>query len=635
MKHHCKRLVEVPENDVPQNKENNHMDKLPAGETVAATEPTGASPAKAPAPSPDQAPDGDGSTFVPEKNPRRAGKPATPGTAGKSKPEKSREEPSKAQIPKAEKSRPAKSRKRRRWPLVLAGTATMALAVGAIGAGTLFPGVNATAETTPSPHALPVGETLANCQGPTQLLEGSAAGTDPQFSANSSATKTLMNAVVLSNPGGDLPGAVVQALDTKFSSLFRLATASDSPSAPATALSGSPKARAAVVSGDAVGGESVLRAQPFGDAASTGSASVVVEADDGDLAGLAAATCQSPANDLWLSGASTTVGRTAVLMVANSSKSPATLTLEMFGTTGPINAPGGKGLVVGPGAVRSVVLSGLAPDQELLSVHVKSAGGAVSAVIQQSVLRGLTPGGVDYLAPVQAPASSATIAGVRVQAPAAAAKISAQNSYEDAATALAVTVPGVADSVVEVKAFGESGQVALPNGGVFTASAGKVTTLPLAGLPQGSYSLSISADASVTAAVRMVNSTKPGEAVDFAVAPSTARLGDNHVLTVPRGVSSSLVFAAPQGAATVQLVPVSAKGVLGAAKSVELKGGNTAVVDPGALLGADTAAIVVSVSGAATFGSHVLGKDGTAGIAVLSIPGTSSSSHSINITTGY
>ncbi|MHA7271502.1 DUF5719 family protein [Arthrobacter sp. HLT1-20] len=565
---------------------------------------------------------------VPENKDSNPTEQAEMGKAGASKAGASKD-------PASKPTRRAKSGKQRRWTLVLAGTATAALAAGVIGAGTLLPGVNATAQTTPSPHALPVGETLANCQGPTQLLAGSAAGADPQFSASSSSTKSQLNAVALSNSNGDLPGAVVQALDTKFSSLFTLAKASDSPSAAATALSGSPKARAAVVLGQTAGGASVLRAQPFSDESSTGAASMVVDAGDGDLAGLAAATCQSPSNDLWLSGASTSVGRTAVLMVANSSKSAATLTLEMFGTTGPINAPGGKGLVVGPGAVRSVVLSGLAPDQELLSVHVKSAGGAVSAVIQQSVLRGLTPGGVDYLAPVQAPASLATIAGVRVQAPEDAAKISAQNSYADAVSALAVTVPGVGDAVVEVKAFGESGQVALPNGGVFTAPAGKVSSLPLAGLPKGSYSLSISADASVTAAVRLVNSTKPGEAVDIAVAPSTGRLGNNHILTLPQGVRSSLVFTAPQGAATVQLVPVSAKGVLGAAKTVELKGGGTAVVDPSALLGDGTAAVVVSVSGSPTFGSQLLGKDGTAGIAVLPIPGTNTASHSINIITGY
>ncbi|MHA7306327.1 DUF5719 family protein [Arthrobacter sp. TMN-49] len=585
---------------MPESSENKPVDKLTAGET--------------------------GDAPKPGKRSRRAGKPTRPDKADAAK------APVKAPA-KAPAKTPAKKRAPRRWPVVLAGTATVALAVGAIGAGTLFPGVNATAESTPSPHALPVGDTLANCQGPTQLLAGSAAGADPQFSANSSATKSLLNAVVLSNSGGDLPGTVVQALDTKFSSLLTIAAAS--ANAPATDLAASPKARAAVVRGDAVGGSSVLRSKPFGQERSTASASVVVEANDGDLAGLAAATCQSPANELWLSGASTSVGRTAVLMVANSSPSPATLSLDLFGSTGPINAPGAKGLVVGPGGVRSVVLSGLAPDQELLSVHLKSAGGAVSAVIQQSVLRGLTPGGVDYLAPVQAPAPSATIAGVRVQAPEVAAKISAQNSYADASTELAVTVPGVADSVVEVKAFGESGQVALPNGGVFTAPAGKVSSLSLAGLPEGNYSLSVSADASVTAAVRLVNSTKPGEAVDMAVAPSTERLGDNHLLTVPAGVRSSLVFAAPQGAATVQLVPISIKGVVGKAKTVELKGGSTSVVVPGALFGTDMAALIVSASGAPAYGSHLLAKDSTAGIAVLPIPRTSAASNSINLTTGY
>ncbi|MEO8220950.1 MAG: hypothetical protein ABI563_09215, partial [Specibacter sp.] len=78
----------MPENDVPQNKENIPVDTPPAGESVAAAGSTGASPAKAPA--------GDGSPVRPAKNPPRAGKPATEGTA-----EKSKSEPSKAQTPKA------------------------------------------------------------------------------------------------------------------------------------------------------------------------------------------------------------------------------------------------------------------------------------------------------------------------------------------------------------------------------------------------------------------------------------------------------------------------------------------------------------------------------------------------------
>lgn len=95
---------------------------------------------------------------------------------------------------------------RRRWPAIVAGVATAALAVAAVGGASLYPGMDATAVTEPVPHVLPVGVSMANCQGPTQLLAGSAAGADPEFSANSSSTKTLLNAIVLSGATGEVPG---------------------------------------------------------------------------------------------------------------------------------------------------------------------------------------------------------------------------------------------------------------------------------------------------------------------------------------------------------------------------------------------------------------------------------------------
>ncbi|MDJ0312396.1 DUF5719 family protein [Arthrobacter sp. H35-D1] len=538
----------------------------------------------------------------------------------------------------AKAGKPAKAsrraRTRRRWPVVLAGAAALAVAVAAVGAASLYPGVDATAEISLVPHPLPVGESLANCQGPTQLLAGSSAGADPEFSANSSKTTSQLNAVVLSGSTGELPGAAVQTLDGKFTPLFTVAE-EGTPTSKSTKLPGAPKARAGVVDGKAVAAPSVLRMQPLGEQMPQGSGSVVVAANDGDLAGLAAANCQRPSSELWLSGASTSVGRTALLAISNSSPSPASVSLELFGDAGPVAAPGGKDLVVAPGTVRTVVLAGLAPDQELLSIHLKSTGGAVSAVIQQSVLRGLTPGGVDYLSPVQNPASKLSIPGVRVQAPGAAAKISAQSGYKDAAPTLVVTVPGAGDSVVEVKAHGPEGQVALPNGGVFTAAAGKVSNFSLAGLPKGTYSLSINADAPVTAGVQIVNFTKPGEAVDLALAPSAARLGNTHLVSLPQEVSSTLVFSAPEGESTVTLVPISTGGVLGAGKDVQLKAGKTATVDPASLLGSGTTAVVVSVAGAPTFGTQLLDTGDSANIAVLPIVGTASGAHAINIITGY
>lgn len=561
----------------------------------------------------------------------KAPKAAKPPTAAKA--------PKAAKAPTADKTTsPAKTsrraRTRRRWPVVFVGAASLAVAVAAVGAASLYPGVDATAEISSVPHVLPVGEALANCQGPTQLLAGSSAGADPDFSANSSNTKSQLNAVVLSNSAGEMPGSAIQSMDGKFSPLFTVAD-KETPSAESTALSGAPKVSAGVVAGKAAAAPSVLRMQPLGEEMSQGSGSVVVAADDGDLAGLAAASCQRPSNDLWLAGASTSVGRTALLAISNSSPSPATVSLELFGNAGPVAAPGGKGLVVAPGTVRTVVLAGLAPDQELLSVHLKSTGGAVSAVIQQSVLRGLTPGGVDYLAPVQGPASTLSIPGVRVQAPDVAAKISAQSGYKDAATTLEVTVPGAGDAVVEVKAYGPEGQLALPNGGVFTAAAGKVSDFSLAGLPKGTYSLSINADAPVTAGVQLVNFTKPGEAVDLALAPSAARLGNTHLVTLPKDVSSTLVFSSPEGESTVSLVPISAAGVLGAGKDVQINAGSTATVDPAALLGSRSTAVMVSVAGAPTFGTQLLDTGDSANIAVLPISGTASGAHSINIITGY
>lgn len=574
---------------------------------------------------------------------REASKPAKKTAAPKSdkaakpaKAEKSVKADKPAKTSKTGKAeRRTKAKVRRRWPAVVAGTATLAVAVAAVGAGTLFPAMNATGRTEVVPYRLPVGEAMANCPGPTQLLAGSAEGTDPEFSPNASGTTTTLNALALSNAKGALPDANVQALDGNNSQLFELSKAAESAEVDPKTVTGKPKMRAAVVRGHGVDGPSALRMSPLEGELPVGAASVVVDAADGDLQGLAAASCQTPSNELWLTGASTTVGRTSVLAISNSSPSAATVSLELNTSQGPLQASGGKGLVVAPGQVKSVVLAGLAPDQDLLSVHVKSTGGAVTALIQQSVLRGLTPGGVDYLAPVQAPSTSVTIPGVWVQAPDAAAKISDQDGYADASAALAITVPGARDSVVEVKAYGSDGQVALPDGGVFTATAGTVNLMPLKGLPAGTYSLSLKADEAVTATARLVRSTKVGEAVDLAFAPSTARLGAAHLLSLPQDLSSALVFSAPGDAATVRLVPVSESGELGAAKDLDVQAGRTLTLNPASVLGDKAVGVLISVAGAPVYGSQLLLGADSAHIAVLPIPAASAGSADITMVTGY
>ncbi len=159
--------------------------------------------------------------------------------------------------------------------------------------------------------------------------------------------------------------------------------------------------------------------------------------------------------------------------------------------------------------------------------------------------------------------------------------------------------------------------------------------MALTGLPEGVYSFSVASDESLTATVRMVNSTKPGEAVDVAFAPSTARLGGAHLLTLPQDVKSTLAFTAPEGSATVRLVPIGDNGELGAAKDIELKPGATTSIDPSGVLGGKTASVLLSVAGAPTFGSQLLGSTDSANIAVLPISGTTAGTHAMTIVTGY
>ncbi|MFP3570141.1 DUF5719 family protein, partial [Paraburkholderia sp. SIMBA_030] len=78
----------------------------------------------------------------------------------------------------------------------------------------------------------------------------------------------------------------------------------------------------------------VVGADPIGNEQASMAANVTYSATDGDLRGLASAQCQQPGNDAWILGASTSVGRTAVLNVSNASSTPATVNLDLFGSQG-------------------------------------------------------------------------------------------------------------------------------------------------------------------------------------------------------------------------------------------------------------------------------------------------------------
>lgn len=513
---------------------------------------------------------------------------------------------------------------------IVSAAAILAAAGGLVAAASWAPQPAGSRSLAATLAAVPAGSSVGICPGPARLLEGTEAGTDPQFRPESATASSAVTGAVLSTPGGALPASRMSGLD----GTTAVEIAADG--APAVQAAGPQELTAGVIAQRSVDAASVLSADARENLKASAGATMKYTATDGDLQGSAAANCQPPANDLWLAGASTTVGRTSVLILSNASSTPATVSLELFGSNGQIQAPGSRGLLVAPGTTRSLVLAGLAPGEARLSVHVRSAGGPVAAVIQQSVLRGLTPGGVDFISPGAAPAARQVMTGVDIQDAGAVATVIGQRGFEDAGPALQLTVPGQSDAVVEVKLFGRDGQKALPGGGVVTAKAGAITEVPLAGVPAGQYTVSASSDVSFVAAARVTRGLATDKASDLAWSASGVRLGSQHLVPVPQGGRRILVFGALEDRATISYSAVTADGKVLPAATADIAGGTTTSIEvPEKIEESVVVAYVVSAAGDAAYGALLLLQDGRDDISSLAVMPGATGQEQIPVTLGY
>lgn len=545
--------------------------------------------------------------------------------------------------PQAEVSPATRPRTKQRRASTLrrvAGIGVGVLLIGASGAvvtGAVVLKPTGAAAQFPIPVAeVPAGDYTAVCPAAPRLLETDAALADPEFSPESETAGTSVSAMVLSSLGGTLPGSALNPLGGG-EPLATIATneAGDEPaSGSVTNEDGLTTRVAGLLEDQSVDGASVFSAQPVGGLPATSGAVLSYSATDGDLGGLAVAHCSAPSSDFWILGASTTVGATAVLNLSNPSETPATVDLELHGTNGPVESSGTRGLLIAPGATESIVLAGLAADQDQLAVRVLSDGGRVTGSIQQSLLRELTPGGVELLQPAAAAASTQVISGVRLQDEDITDDISGQDGYEAAVPGVQIVVPGSTDAVLNLRVYGAGGEVDLPDGGVLTAAAGAVTGVSLETLPAGDYTVEVASDVLISASARVNRGTEAGEPVDFGFAPSGVRLGNTQVAVFPGGSRGALVFGAPSGRSEVQLTPVTEDGALQAEQAISVAGGTTVTVAP-ADLGDDVVAVLIGASGDPVYGAQVHQVDDNPGISVTSLPPGSAGQSSVAVNLGY
>ncbi|MEJ3403512.1 DUF5719 family protein [Rathayibacter sp. YIM 133350] len=279
-------------------------------------------------------------------------------------------------------------------------------------------------------------------------------------------------------------------------------------------------------------------------------------ADDETHSGLAVAGCTEAGPDSWLVGGSTDVGRTTLVVLSNPSTVSATVDLGVWGENGPVAAPGATGILVQPRSQRVISLAGLAPDLLAPVVHVEAHGGEIAAALQQSIVRGLEPGGVDIVGPAPAPATVVTIGGVVVPAATDGAATDTDAAPTDEQPGLRLLAPGsqAADATVSVIGEGDA------PGTSFSVhlEPGVATDAPLAGLAAGVYAVRIDSQQPIVAAARtaVAGGVAGRDVAWFTAAPP---LGDDPVMIAVASANQPTFHAWNQRAtdATLTLTPQS------------------------------------------------------------------------------
>ncbi|WP_374946546.1 DUF5719 family protein [Agreia sp.] len=298
--------------------------------------------------------------------------------------------------------------------------------------------------------------------------------------------------------------------------------------------------------------------------------SVAVSQDD--VAGLASTNCAEARADTWLVGGATTVGRTSFVLLSNPSDVTADVDLTFFAENGRLDAPGSTGIAVPARSQRVFSLAGFAPNAKYPVVHVVSTGGYVAASLQQTVIRGLEPGGVELAGPTAAPSTSQVFAGVKITGTSAIAERLSADGYADLQAALRVYVPGSADAAITVSVASESSGSA---DGSYTlnATGGVVSELPLKDLPDGTYSVTLDSTEPIVASAR--TSALSAGAVDFAWNQAAAPLDAEVLVPIAPGPAPRIHLAnSGDDEATVELRTAS-----GAEVTIVVPAGGTKGLD--------------------------------------------------------
>ncbi|MDX6219030.1 MAG: hypothetical protein QOJ48_711 [Frankiales bacterium] len=287
--------------------------------------------------------------------------------------------------------------------------------------------------------------------------------------------------------------------------------------------------------------------------------------------GLAGLRCEPPKPDLWFEGGSTMIGNESTLVLANADDTPATVNISIFTSKHRLDPPGAQGIVVQPHTRDEIPLDTLAPDEDLLALHVSSTRGRIAAGLRHALKTVRATEGVDWVPQTQPPAKQVVVPGF-------AAGPGLRTLY--------ITNPGTDDTTVKVTVTTQNGQFVPRNDDAVAVPAGRTVAVRLDNVTVNSAAAAtVTSDGAPVIAGGFAKDYQTGPVREFAYTGGAVPLSGPALVTdvvINRPTESTLILSAPQSAATVTVTPVPVVGQSGAKpsgpKTVRIPAGRTATL---------------------------------------------------------
>ncbi len=262
---------------------------------------------------------------------------------------------------------------------------------------------------------------------------------------------------------------------------------------------------------------------------------------------LMTAACGAPTAESWLLAGAAEPGRQERLVLVNPGANPVTADVEILGSEGPVDTPGGRGVVV-PAEGRTVLLlDAMAGAEQVPVVHVTAHGGELFTALGDSWLEGILDRGGELTTASAPPAREQVVPTVPVAGSAS----------------LRLAVPGEVEAVAQVRALTAEGPRGVDNDVV--RIPGRTTVdIDVADLPEGTHALQVRADEPVVAAAAVERRAEPDGVADLAWSPARPpldALGGTPLVTLEESeLTNRLTLAAPGEPSTVTVTTVDADG---------------------------------------------------------------------------